>query len=732
MPISKSPCVLFVSSFPPRECGIATFTQDLVQAIDKHFSRQIKTRVLAINDNGTSFYNYPKKVAMQLNETEIEDYINCAHEINKSADIKVVNIQHEYGLFGGDWGDYLLPFLELLHKPIVVTFHTVLPRPNDKLLSVTRAIAQKAAQIVVMTQNSAQVLNRYYKIPKSKITIIPHGVHSIPFPNKKKAKAKLNLTGHVILSTFGMLNRDKGIEYAIEALPELVSEYPNLLYLILGATHPIVRRHEGEKYRNKLKRLVMQLKLKDNVKFYNKYLSLEELIDYLKATDIYLSPTLNPKQAVSGTVSYALSCACPVITTKNQYAKGVISENRGMLVRFRNAADIKNALKQILEDKTKERYMQKNAYLFSRKMAWVNVASAYFKVFNTTAKIVPRRQDKLPPFNLKHLKTLTDDFGIIQFARLTKPDPHSGYSLDDAARALLVVARYYRQNSHPSILNLVKIYLKFIKFTQKRSGKFHNFVSHQKTIIKTSESEDALGRAVWALGYVVSASHLPTPIRKTASQILNKALPWTKKLHSLRAIAFSLLGINCLAQKDKKYLKLINQLANKLVKHFNKNATPTWQWFENCLTYSNYKLPESLLVSFQATGNPIFKKVGEQALKFIIGITFEKNKFVPIGQDGWYFKGGKRSYFDQQPEETAAAVEALVVAHQTTKDKEYKKLAETAFAWFLGKNHLHQMIYDESTGGCYDGLAKFSLNFNQGAESTIVYLLARLIIEEIK
>ena len=735
----KNPVILYVGTFPPRECGIATFTQDLTNAFDKEFNPGLQSKILVINDNGTSIYNYPKKVVWQINETDIEDYMNQANLINKSSQIKLVNIQHEYGIFGGEWGSYLLPFLALVKKPVITTFHTVLPKPKEELKKVTASIANKSSAVVVMTKSAEQILTVEYGVKKSKIRVIPHGVHHLPFPSKERAKKNLKLTGKIILSSFGMLNRDKGIEYAIAALPAIVKLYPNLLYLVIGATHPLVRRQEGEVYRNKLKKLVFDLGLKDYVKFYNKYLNLDELIEYLKATDIYLSPTLNPQQSVSGTVSYALSCACPIISTATQYAQDVINMERGRLVRFKNSGDIKNALSELLSDGAKTKEMGKNAYFFSRHMTWQNVALSYFKVFNSITKIEPREKGKLPSINLDYLKKLTDNFGMIQFAKHTKPDIYSGYCLDDNARALLAGVIYYQLKPSTDLLNLIKIYLAFVKYAQKTNGKFYNFIGYNKNLNNQAESEDSFGRVIWALSYLIISSNLPIDLQQKAKKILNKALKQITEIQSLRALAFSLLGLTCLAGQtaDNQITGLVKRLADKLARRYwrqiDQTKTKNWLWFENCLTYSNYKLPEALMRAYKIIKNKDYLKIAESTLNFLNNVSFEKKDyFSAIGQDGWYFHDGKRAYFDQQPEDTASAVEALVTAYEITKKKTYANLAKLAYEWFLGRNHLNQMVYDEATGGCYDGLGKNSLNFNQGAESTISYLLARLAMEKVK
>lgn len=734
---SKPACILYVSSYPPRECGIATFTRDLVNAIDKEFNPDIKSKILAINDNGTSIYNYPKKVCSQLRETLMEDYLNRANEINRSQDIKLVSIQHEFGLFGGDWGEFLLPFLELLKKPVVVTFHTVLPNPKEKVKIITKAIAKRAAGIVVMTQHAARILEKTYGVNPEKISVIPHGVEHVAFPSKSKFKKKLNLSDYTLLTTFGMLNRDKGIEYAIEALPEIIKEFPNLLYLIIGATHPVVRKQEGETYRNKLKRIVKKLKLEDHVKFYDKYITAEEKIDYLRATDVYLSPTLNPRQSVSGTISDALSCACPIIATANQYAKDVINNERGILVRFKNSPDIEQGIFKILRDKKLRKEMNKNSYFYSRAMTWQNVALSYFNTFNQFAKIVPKEKDKLPAINLSHIRKLTDKFGIIQFAIHTKPDIHSGYCLDDNVRILLGMAMLNDVKPNKSLQNSILTYFNFIKFSQKTNGKFHNFIGYNRNFNDITESEDSFGRTIWTMGYIIASENMPETIKIEARAILQKALKWCPDLISLRAMAFTILGLCYLIEKEEsiKIINIVKKLSDKLVEKFEKTFLETsgeWPWFENCLTYSNYKLPEALFRAFNVTNERKYLDIATKTLDFVNNVTFEKDYLSPIGQDGWYFYGQKRAYFDQQPEDAASATESLVTAYKTTQKQEYLNKAKLSYEWFLGKNHLNQMVYDEATGGCYDGLGQYSLNFNQGAESTISYLLARLSIERAK
>jgi glycosyltransferase involved in cell wall biosynthesis len=733
----KKPSILYLSSFPPRECGIATFTEDLTNAMDKEFSSQVKSRIMAINNDDSLECHYPRKVSKQIHESEMEEYINRAYEINRSPDIKLVNIQHEYGLFGGEQGEYLLPFLELLTKPVIITMHTVLPKPDDKMKKIGHLIAEKSFGTVVMNKGAKEILVEKYGIKRSKIYVIPHGVHHIAFPSTKRTKERLGFSGHTILSTFGMISRDKGIEYAIEALPEVVKQHPDVLYLIIGATHPVVKREEGESYRNSLKRLVKKRKLENHVRFIDRYLSLPELIDYLKATDIYVYPMLSKEQASSGSLSYAMSCACPIIATASQYAKSVINHERGRLVRFRNSKDIEKNLLEILPDKKLIKEMKKNNYFYTRHMTWQNVALSYFKLFNQYAKIVPRDATALPPLKLDYIRNLTDKFGMIQFANHTKPDVYSGYCVDDNARALIGCVEHYERRKHQSTQKLIDIYLDFLDFTQKSNGRFQNFVSYQKTFNDVNESEDSFGRAIWALGRTIASRRLPQNQKNHALRLLRNAYANIPSLGSIRAIAFTIIGLSYIANHEefKDAKKTITDLSDYLLERFRATSSEQkngWTWFENSLTYSNYKIPESLLRSYQVTGNKEYRQIAEKSLHFLMKVTFEKAEhFSPIGQDGWYYRNGKRAYFDQQPEDAASATEALVQAYLVTDKKVYKDKAELAFRWFLGKNHLNQMVYDEATGGCYDGLGRFSINFNQGAESSLSYFLARLSIDKL-
>ncbi len=727
----KSEYILYLGSFPPRECGIATFTQDLTTAFDKKFNPAVKSRIAALNDGPQAIYNYSSKVMEQIAATELHEYVRLAKKINSREDVKIINIQHEFGLFGGEWGDYIIPFLQAIEKPVVITFHSVIKEPDDHLKNVVKDIARYSQTLIVMNKLSEKTLITDYGVPKSKITIIPHGIPQATFEPSEITKETLGLTGKTVISTFGLLSPNKGVEYAIRALPKVIERFPNIVYLVLGETHPIVRKDDGEAYRNFLMSEVSRLGLMNNVKFYNKYLTLDEIINYLKATDIYIAPAVDLKQSVSGTLSYALGCGRPIISTASEYARYIINEKNGILVKPKNDKVFTNAILRMLEDPKWMKAMCAEAYERSRHMIWPNVAASHMKLYKKFANL-GEDEKKLPALKLDHLLRLTDDLGIVHFASYSTPEKKYGYSLDDNARALIAAVMQYSKEPKPELLEYIKTYLKYMKFVSRKDGTFANIVSEEKIRDKTRD-EDVQGRAIWALGYTLSKSVLPEDARKEAELMLKRSFSMLKTLQSPRAIAFAMIGLYCYLKTNpnKNLIRVFQKMADAQVATYEENSSADWQWFEPHLTYSNAALSESLFYAYSLLKNKKYLKVAEESLQFLRGITFEKNHYSPIGQKGWYFKHKTRAYFDQQPEDTAHMVQAKITAYNVTKTESHFDDAYKAFQWFLGKNFLNQVIYDEVTGGCHDGLGKDGVNLNQGAESTISYLLARLAFETI-
>ena len=732
--------VAFLSTFPPRECGIATFTEDLSSAFRELFSPSVDARIVAMNLDEVSQPNYPRSVISRINQNNISDYSRVARELNSRPDIKLINIQHEFGIFGGRWGENLLAFMENIEMPIITTFHSVLPNPEIKLKQVVNRIAARSAFTVVMTKRSRDILIADYTIDKKKIRIIPHGIHPLIFSNSEKSKKILGLSDKTILSTFGLLNREKGIEYVIEALPDVIKKFPNILFLIIGATHPIVLKKEGERYRNFLEKKVYGLGLAGHVKFYNRYLELQELLGFLKATDIYVSPSLNPNQAVSGTMSYALGTGRPLVSTSFAQAKEDITPNVGVLVEFKKPEEYAKAILMLLENPQLRARMSQNAYFMTRNMTWPNVALAYMRVFSEAMPLFNDQERNLPRIKFSHLAKLTDQFGIIQFAKLTEPDPASGYTADDNARALIASCLAYEKYKTPSLLRLAEKYLSFLKYVSRDDGYFDNYVNIDRTrnteANRNENMQDASARALWALAFAATSKSLPLQTRELAQKIflasIRKNISFTHARSSaffIKALSLWLSGMT--GKTDRaKIEKMLIRHTEALVASYKNNSDAEWQWFEHELTYANAILPDALLSAYLIRRKQNFEwlEIGKSTLEFLISKTFENMMYVPVGQKEWYKRGKAKTLYDQQPEEPSAMVQALKTMYTATKDNRYRKLMCRTFYWFLGDNTRNQIMYDATTGGCYDGLGRRQINLNEGAESTLSYLIARLIL----
>lgn len=732
--LKKNKKILYLSTFPPRECGIATFTADLTDAFDSLFSPQIQSEIIAMNQNEFSKYDYSKKVSYQINQNDKNDYINCAKELNKNIEICLIHIEHEFGIYGKDFGSNLLYFLREIRKPVVTTMHTVLPNPVLEMKTVVQEINQYSRLIFVMTKTSKQILMNDYNISEEKIRIVPHGIHPCSYCPSNTIKKFFQTENKIVLSTFGLLGPGKGIEYALEALPNVIKECPNIMYFIIGATHPVILQNEGETYREKLIQKIKELGLEKHVYFYNEYFKKEKLLEFLQETDIYLSLSLDPNQAVSGTLSYALGAGRPVISTSFAQAKEDVTTEVGYLVDFRAPEQISAAILKLIKKPQEREQMSKNAYFRTRNMVWQNVALSYMREITN---IIPELNDKnknSPKLKLDHLIRMTDNFGIIQFAKLTEPDPKYGYTLDDNARALIAVTKFYNEHQDSHSLKLAKIYLDFIKYCYGQPG-FNNYINYDKTFNKELNAkenlEDSHTRSLHSLACLASSEKMPDPLKEQAKILYQTGKEKIiKQLTSPRAISFYTLSL-CEWYKISDNKKIKDEIIHNseyLIKLYDSTNTGNWQWYEDILAYSNGIIPEALLQAFIIVQDERYFNVAKTTLDFLITHSFKETICVPIGQEKWYKKGRERAYFDQQPEEVTSIVSVLKIIYDITKNSHYKELMINAFNWFLGNNLLGQVVYDQETGGCYDGIQKDKINLNQGAESTISYLIARLII----
>ena len=731
------PEILFITSYPPRECGIATYSKDLMEALSNKFNNSFNISVCAL-EAGHEQYNYKTHPKYILNTNCENSYTKTVLRINRDPNIEMVVIQHEFGFFAKYEREFQ-HFIVSIHKPVIIVFHTILPNPDNAVKQKVKAIVNTAASVIVMTNSSADILLRDYQAPIEKLNVIPHGTHLVPRLDKTLLKIKYNLSDRKVLSTFGLLSSGKSIETTLDALTKIVKKHPEVIFLIIGKTHPEVIKNEGEKYRIMLQQKVEALQLHDHIRFVNQYLPLPELLEYLQLTDIYLFTSKDQNQAVSGTFSYALSCGCPVVSTAIPHACEVLKNGTGIIIDFENPSQITDAVIKLLDDDNLRSSITSNALHRMASTAWENAALAHAMVFEKFFDGSTKLQFNILPISLEHIKKMTTNFGIIQFSILNQPDIKSGYTIDDNARALVAFCQHYELTKQESDLRYIQLYVSFIKYCQKSDGSFLNYVNEAGNFTEQNNEnlEDSNGRAIWAIGYTLSLSQILTEeITTTAQQVMQLALQHVPNIYSTRAMAFMIKGLYY-ANENKSltiYNTLIQVLANRLVQMYRHEANETWNWFESYLTYGNSILPESLLCAWLAIGDETYKIVAKSTFDFLLTKTFTDKNIHVISNKGWLHKEKKITEIPlggEQPIDVAYTILALNKFFMTFKDKNYQKKIEIAFNWFHGANHLHQIIYNPCTGGCYDGLEENYVNLNQGAESTVSYAMARLTIEKL-
>ncbi|SHL25855.1 glycosyltransferase [Flavobacterium xanthum] len=728
--------MLIVSSYPPRECGIATFTNDIANAVNIVFGDTLPVEVCALQDREQEF-QYPDEVSYVLPVDSLVHYRLVAEKINERNDIGLVCIQHEFGLFKGEYGDHILSFILALNKPIVTVFHTVLPTPNEKRKKVVYAITDLSDKVVVLTKNSKEVLAAYYNCQSSKIMVIPHGNHTVLWEQKKILKNKYGFKDKIVLSTFGLISENKGIETVLHALPEIVAHHPEVIYLIIGKTHPEILKREGEKYRHTLQSIVKDKHLDNNVIFINEYLKLQQLLEFLTLSEIYLFSSKDPNQTVSGTFAYAMSSGCAVISTPIPHAVESLGNGNGILLKnFDNPEEFQKSICYLIENEEQRITMGKNAFSMARATNWENIAIQYRLLFD----LLTNREDDLrfnfPPIRLDHIKKLTTDFGILQFSKFSQPDPESGYTLDDNARALINIVMYNKAFPANENLKLAFTYLNFIEGIQRNDGWFDNYKDYNGKLTKQNGEvnlEDANGRALWSLGTVISHRQcLPLEMICRAVKCWDKAIKKIDNFKSPRAIAYALKGLYLYHEtyKDEEIKNHIEKLADELLRHYNINSAEDWCWYEDYMTYANNVLPEAMMYSYLVTKKSKYKKIAIITFDFLLSHYFMKGQLKVISNRGWFKKQNERKFYGEQPIEVATTIIALDFFYELTQNTKYKDQLKLAFIWFLGNNHLKQIMYNPENGASYDGLEDTHININQGAESTLCFFKARLIMEK--
>jgi glycosyltransferase involved in cell wall biosynthesis len=737
--------VAIIGNYLPRQCGIATFTTDLCDAISAEYG---STRLFAvpINDTETG-YDYPPRVRLAISQDDLSTYEKAADFLNFN-NFDIVCLQHEYGIFGGPAGSHILSLLRRLKMPVITTLHTVLREPNPDQRLVMEEIAQLSDRLIVMSELSAQFLQEIFKVPGSKIDIVQHGVPDMPFLDPNFYKDAFGVEGKAVLLTFGLLSPNKGIENVIQALPKILENHKNVVYIVAGATHPHILRREGDVYRQSLKALAKEVGVESRVIFHDRFATPQQMMEFIGAADIYITPYRHEAQVVSGTLAYAIGAGKAIISTPYWHALELLDQQRGALVPFQDPDAIARRTIELLDTPAIRHAMRKRAYQFGRKMVWDVVAQGYMATFqqarsNRTEHPRPMfheafsatQPSQLPTLKLNHLRRMTDETGMLQHALFAVPNFSEGYTTDDNARGLILTSQLEELGTSDPVLieSLASRYLAFLCHAfDPRDGRFRNFMTYDRNWIEAQGSEDCHGRAVWALGTVLAHSQ-DASLRGAAGHLFELAIPAVTTFTSPRAWAFALLGIELYLESfpgDRDAQRTSSSLATKLIEIYKSNKSDEWNWFEDVLSYSNARLPQALLVAGYRTSNDAMIAVGLDSLAWLTEIQRSPEQgakhFTPIGSQGFYRKDGRKARFDQQPVEAGGAVSACIEAYRVTNDEHWREEAWTAFNWFLGANDLQIPLYDSTTGGCRDGLHPERVNENQGAESMLSFLMAQV------
>jgi len=747
--------VSFLATYPPRRCGIGTYTRDLALAAAKlqgeTLSENSLFQVVALNDRAEG-YSYGDEVIFEINAQNRIDYQKAAEYINLSFS-QVVCVQHEFGIFGGPDGEHLISLLERIKKPIITNLHTVMDKPSSHQKEVLKEICSYSTIVVVLADKAVNMLNRIYGVNEDKIRKVHHGAPDVPFLDTSYYKDQINAEGKLVLLTFGLISPNKGIEYAIEAISEIVKKHPHILYIILGATHPNIKKNQGEEYRISLERMVKSEGLEKNVVFHNRYVSLGELIKYLVTADIYITPYLSKEQISSGTLAYAVACGKAIISTPYWHAQELLADNRGIIIPFRDSKSLKEAVLELVENEVGRQQMRKRAYDFGRSMIWQQAASSFIQIFETAVdqykesdkgmiiskqerEEIKKLQIGLPEIDLRYLQSLTDDTGVLEHAKYTIPNRNHGYTTDDNSRALIVSLKNWELFKDDSVLPLIRIYTSYLFHSlDNKNKKVRNRLSYDRHWVEESESEDCCGRMIWAAGQL--ALEAPNDsLTNLGIEMFHQAFNLSHKFTSPRAWAFSILGAVSYLKHfhgDRNAKLNCKKSGEKLLEIFKNNMTDDWMWGEDIVSYENARLPQALITFGQFYNNEQAVSIGLKSLKWLLKVQSspEESHLTIIGNDGWYRRDGKKAKFDQQPVEAAALIDALHESYLTTEDSFFIKKMDWVYSWFLGNNDMGATLYDFKTGGCRDGLQSFGLNKNEGAESLLSWLMALHKMHEI-
>jgi glycosyltransferase involved in cell wall biosynthesis len=740
--------IAFIGNYLPRQCGIATFTTDVCTAIASEYSEG-QLFAIPVNDPDSN-HDYPERVRLEIEQEDVSSYERAAEFLNFNGN-DLVCLQHEYGIYGGPAGAHILVLLRRLKMPLVTTLHTVLREPNVHQRTVLNEIAALSDRLIVMSELAADLLHDVYDVPREKIDLIPHGVPDLPFTDPNYFKDLFGVEGKSVLLTFGLLSPNKGIENVIRALPRILEAHPDAVYIVSGVTHPHLRRTEGERYRDELHALAEELGVSAQVIFHNRFVTPEELIQHVGIADIYITPYRHEAQVVSGTLAIALGAGKAVISTPYWHAKELLADDRGVLVPFNDHEAIAIKAIRLLSDDAGRHAMRKRAYLHSRGTTWKETAHAYMTSFQRARVermlrprpalkdlLTSKTTDQLPALNTSHLQNMTDDTGMLQHAIFSLPNNQEGYTTDDNARALITstLLNHSPLTCSDTYFALSRRYLSFLWLAfNEKTGRFRNFMSYSRNWLEEVGSEDSHGRALWALGSVLGKSENPG-LQGSAGRLFETAASVAVEFTSPRAWSFSILGMQGYLDRfpgDRVVQGMRNELANRLLGLYDQTRSTSWSWFERSLSYSNARLSQALLLAGYRSQNRRMIEAGCESLEWLITEQHcgDMNVFVPIGSRGFAVAGGTKARFDQQPVEACATISACLLAYEVTQQPQWLEEAWCAFRWYLGENDLQVALYDSTTGGCKDGLHPDRVNENQGAESTLSFLMSLLEMQNV-
>lgn len=750
MPDTTPIRIAMIGSYVPRRCGIATFTNHLAGAISREacgleLSTGNGVQIVAMTDREGE-YQYGPEVAFEIHQHRKEEYRNAAEIINTSR-VDAVSLQHEYGLFGGPCGDYLFEFLDRLRKPIISTLHTVLTEPDPEQRDVMKRVCQRSETVIVMANRARMILNEIYEVPADRIRMIHHGVPDVPLGDTEPFKERFGLSGRPVILTFGLLSPGKGIETMLDAVAKVVPEYPEIAYIVLGVTHPDVRRESGEQYRLSLERRAVDLGIQKNILFHNRYVSDEDLVEYLQAADFYATPYHTKEQITSGTLAYAVATGKAIISTPYWHAQELLANGRGELVDFGNIDGFANALQKLLSDPEHRKNISRAAYQYGREMIWSRVAQQYAETVvqakrtysDTHLAKAPEKKSvmilSLPEIRLDHLFRISDDTGMLQHTLYATPDRRHGYTTDDNARALIVSAMSWSMFQDERVLPFLQVYLSFLHYAQTPGGgRFRNFMSFDRHWLENDGSDDCQGRVLWSLGYLIS--HAPNESTgKLATDLFRNTTEILGTLRWPRAWALSILGLHYYLKRfpdDDRVRTELGHLADRLQTAIADHESEDWPWFEDSVTYDNGRVPQALIIAGIVLNRQELIDRGLRVLQWLVNIQTAEEGHLSIIGNSWLQRNNEKPLFDQQPLEPAALIGACKAAYQATGDTRWLIEMRKCFEWYLGRNDFKTSMVDFKTRGCYDGLGPNGVNENQGAEAVLSWLISLLIMHEIQ